>query len=310
LIKGGGEDIKETCKLIKFHDPYTSAIFNLLRRICVEEEISADPKVLQTMADRCKGDIRSAINDLQSICLDKKQIDMQSLGVLGYRDREKIIFDALREIFKTSNIQSIKETMSHLDESPDSILLWLSENLPNEYRDINDLVKGYDALSKADIFLGRTYRRQNYGLWSYACDIMNGGVATAKTHNYPNEKYNFPTWLRELKNSKSNRDTRDSITKKISEACHNSSNKSIDFLLTYFMNIFRNDTDFAVKMTKKFYFTENEMKYLLGEKYSHKIKDILRSSETIVDVKPIEGEIVLPLEEDRKDSKQQSLFDF
>jgi replication factor C large subunit len=262
------------------------------------------------MADRCKGDIRSAINDLQSICLDKKQIDIQSLGVLGYRDREKIIFDALREIFKTSNIQSIKETMSHLDESPDSILLWLSENLPNEYRDINDLVKGYDALSKADIFLGRTYRRQNYGLWSYACDIMNGGVATAKTHNYPNEKYNFPTWLRELKNSKSNRDTRDSITKKISEACHNSSNKSIDFLLTYFMNIFRNDTDFAVKMTKKFDFTENEMKYLLGEKYSHKIKDILRSSETIVDVKPIEEEVVLPLEEDRKDSKQQSLFDF
>lgn len=310
LIKGGGDDLKDACKLIKFHDPYTSAIFNLLRRICVEEGISADPKVLQTMADRCKGDIRSAINDLQSICLDKKQIDVQSLGVLGYRDREKIIFDALREIFKTSSIQSIKETMSHLDESPDNILLWLSENLPNEYRDINDLVKGYDALSKADIFLGRTYRRQNYGLWSYACDIMNGGVATAKTHNYPNEKYNFPTWLRELKSSKSNRDTRDSITKKISEACHNSSNKSIDFLLTYFMNIFRNDTDFAVKMTKKFDFTENEMKYLLGEKYSHKIKDILRSSETIVDVKPIDEEIALPLEEDRKDSKQQRLFDF
>jgi len=310
LIKGGGESLKDICTLIRFHNPYSTAVFNLLRKICTVEEITADPKVLQMIADRCKGDVRSAINDLQSICLDKKQIDIQSLNVLGYRDREKIIFDALREIFKTRDVQSIKETISHLDADPDSVLLWIDENLPNEYRDINDLVKGYDALSKADIFLGRTQRSQNYGLWSYACDIMNGGVATAKTHDYPNEKYNFPSWLRELKDSKSNRDTRDSIAKKISEKCHNSNNKCKDFLLTYFIHMFRNDTDFAVKMKQNFDFTENEIEYLLGESYSHKIKDILRSSEA-TSVKPItEEETVTPIEEYGKESKQQSLFDF
>jgi len=310
LIKGGGEDFKNACKLIKFHNPYPNAILNLLKKICAEEGISTDQKVLQIMADRCKGDIRSAINDLQSICLNRKQIDVHSLGILGYRDREKIIFDALREIFKTNNVQSMKESISHLDEDPDNILLWINENLPNEYRDNNDLIKGYEAISKADIFLGRVYRRQNYVLWSYACDIMSGGVATAKTHEYPNETYNFPTWLREIKNSKSNRDIRDSIAKKISEASHNSSNKGKGFLLNYFTRIFRNDTNFAVKMTKKFDFTENEINFLLGEKHQHKIKEILHSSEAIAEVKPIEEEVVLSVEEDKKDSKQQSIFDF
>ena len=309
LIKGSGEILKDICTLIRFHDPYSSAVSNLLRKICVAEGINVDQKVIQTIADRCKGDIRSAVNDLQSICVDKKQVDAHSLDVLGYRDREKIIFDALREIFKTQNVKSIRESMSHLDADPGTILLWINENLPNEYRDIGDLNNGYDALSKADVFLGRTNRRKNFALWSYACDIMNGGVATAKTHNYPNERYNFPTWLRELKASKSNRDIRDSIVKKISEAFHNSNNKSKGFLLMYFQHMFRNDMHFAVKMKQRFDFTESEIKYLLGKSHSHRLKDILRSSE-VVDIQPIKEEVTVPDVKEKKEIKQQNLLDF
>ena len=314
LIKGSGEILKDLCTLIRFHNPYSSSIFNLLRKICVEEGITVNNKVLQTISDRCKGDIRSAVNDLQSICLDRKQIDVQSLNVLGYRDREKIIFDALREIFKTRDIQSIRESISHLDEDPNSVVLWINENLPVEYIDGNDLVKGYDALSRADIYLGRTNRRKNYALWSYACDVMNGGVAVAKTHNYHNESYSFPSWLRVIKDSKSTRDIRHVIVKKISQTCHNSSDKSKDFLLNYFIHIFQNDTSFAFKMKNKFDLSEGEIKYLLGKKYSHKLKDIMRSSEPH-NVKPIGEEISSSKSSDEKNEKeikvkQQNLFDF
>ncbi|MGF3584995.1 MAG: replication factor C large subunit, partial [Thermoplasmatota archaeon] len=213
LIKGGGEPLKNICEQVKFYEPTPSAIFNLLRKICTTEGVSVDLKVLQTIADRSKGDVRSAINDLQSICLDKKQIDIQSLSVLGYRDREKIIFDALREIFKTRDIKGIRDCVSNLDVDPENIILWINENLPSEYRDFNDLVKGYEALSKADVFLGRTRRKQNYGLWSYACDIMHGGVALAKTRDYYSERYSFPLWLKELKDGKPEREIRESISK-------------------------------------------------------------------------------------------------
>ena len=311
LIKGSGDALKKMCLLIRFYDPYPSVVFSLLRRICFNEHLNVDQNVLHAISDRCKGDIRSAVNDLQSICLDKKHVDMQSLDVLGYRDREKIIFNALREIFKTKDIQSIRKSILNLDEDPNSVILWINENMPSEYRDFNDLVNGYDALSKADVFLGRTHRRQNYALWSYASDFMNGGVAVAKTRIYQNEKYNFPTWLRNLKSSKPTRDACDSIAKKISKTCHSSSGKSKYFLLTYFVHMFRNDTVFAVKMKNKYDLSESEIKYILGKAHLGKLKEILNPP-VEVDLKSVEKPKTtgIPDESDKKENIQQSLFDF
>ncbi len=308
LTKGGGDALKQMCKLIKFFDPYSSQIFNLLRKICIKEGINVDQNVLKTIADRCKGDIRSAINDLQSLCVNRTQIDSKSLHVLGYRDRERDIFNALREIFKTRNIKTIRENMTHLDADPKLIMLWINENLPKEYIDTNDLVKGYSALSKADVFLGRTNRRQNYALWSYACDIMNGGVATSKTHNYPNDSYNFPSWLRARKGIRSSLDVRYQIVEKLSKICHNSNKKAIDFLL-YFTNMFRNNTNFAIKMKNKLDLSEAEIKYLLGKNQQHKLKEILLSRGKIFE-KPIPMETNKSEEKEEKENLQQSLFDF
>jgi len=308
LIKGSGDSLKTLCKQIKFYNPYPSSILFLLKKICLKEEITIDPKLLKNIADRCKGDIRSAVNDLQSISLNKKHVDLQSLNVIGYRDREKDIFNALREIFKTKNIKKIKENLSHIDADPATFILWINENLPKEYKDYKDLNQGFDALSKADLFLGRTYRRQNYKLWSYACDMMNGGVATAKSHNYPNEKYNFPTWLRVKKSTKNNRNIRDSIIEKISNSCHNSKRKSSDFLLNYFRYMFRNDTYFAIKMKQRYELNETEIKFILGDKYSYKLKDILRAN-LINNIKPIEENIDVSEKED-EGVLQPSLFDF
>jgi len=311
LIKGSGESLKGICKLIKFYNPYSKPIFDMLKRICVKEKIRIDPEVLYTISERCEGDIRSAINDLQSICLDKSQVNMQLLNVLGYRDRNKIIFDVLRDIFKAQNIQSIKHSIAHLDEDPNYFILWLNENLPSEYMNTNDLVKGYYALSKADIFLGRTHRRQNFELWSYACDIMSGGIATAKTHSYGNKKYNFPLWLKMYKNSKFNRDIKDSIIKKISKICNNSNRKTKKFLLMYFVDMFRNNTNFAVKMKLKLNLNEGEIKYLLGEKFLFKLKEILEPIKSS-GIEQIEKNVVKSDEKEKfeDESLQKSLLEF
>jgi len=307
LIKGGGELLKEMCKLIKFYNPYPNSTFNFLKRICLKEGINVDQKVLQTIADRCKGDIRSAINDLQSLCVNRTQVDVKSLNVLGYRDREKEIFDALREIFKTKNVKTIRESISHLDADPKIILLWINENLPLEYRDINDLVDGYEAISKADIFLGRTAKTQNYSLWSYSCDIMNGGVATSKTHEYSNDRYNFPKWLRERKDIKIKLETRENITKKIRKVCHNSNKKIKELFLPYFTYLFRNNTYFAIKMKNKLDLSEAEIKYLLGKDYIYRLKEILSSHE-VISKKLVSQEKTK--EKAKKENLQPSLFDF
>jgi len=310
LIRGGGEALKSMCLHIKFYIPFSSSIFALLKKICLKEGINVDQNVLKTLADKSKGDIRSAVNDLQSICLDKTIVDIKSLNVLGYRDRDKDIFNALRDIFKTKNIRSIRESISHLDADPKLVILWICENLPKEYLDSNDLATAYDALSKADIFLGRTARKQNYALWSYACDLMNGGVATSKTHNYPNDSYSFPTWLRERKEFRIKHEAKDSILSKINTISHCSKSKNKSDFLNYFTHMFRNNTYFAIKMKNKLELTESEIKYILSESHKHKLKEIMHSPDIIYE-KPIPIESKEEEDEvEKAESMQQSLFDF
>lgn len=313
LIKGSGDILKRICKQIRFYEPYPNYVFTLLKRICLAENINVDPKILKNIADRSKGDIRSAVNDLQTICMGRKTIDSSALDVLGYRDREKDIFTAMRDVFKTKDIQAIRESISHLDADPQMVILWIAENLPKEYIDKNDLIKGYNALSKADIFLGRTFKCQNYRLWAYASDMMNGGVATAKTHSYPNTKYDFPTWLRQKKSIKNSADLREIIVKKISKDSHLSGNKTKNVLFSYFASMFRNDTSFAINMKDRYSFTEDEIEYLLGKSHSYKLKGILYGKKTdlvkTLDEK-VEKEEQKELEEEDKGKSQQSLFDF
>jgi replication factor C large subunit len=316
LIKGGGEPLKHLCTLIQYYEVNPNQIVDLLKRICREEGITADGKLLKTIADRSKGDVRSAVNDLQSLCLNRKQIGIEALDVLGYRDREILIFDALREVFKTKSLQGSRDCLRNVDVEPGMMLLWIDENLPREYLDVEDLVRGYDAVSKADVFFGRVERKRFYELWSYACDLMSGGVSVSKTHNYGNNQYAFPSWIKEMKGNQSPRLLRDGITKKIAHLNHLSERKTKEAILPHFQSMFRNNTRFACKMIKSLDFSETEIKYILGEKHLHKIKEIVQCSEK-VDENQEEIKITASdkkkSEEEKKetsDVKQPSLFDF
>lgn len=310
LVKGSGEVLKNLCKQIKFYNPKSFNVVNLLKKISLEEKIHVDPKVIVAIADRCNGDIRSALNDLQSISLDKKQIDEKALASLGYRDRESDIFAVMREIFKTKNLRSIRRHVLRLDQDPNQVLLWLNENIPQEYKDFSDLANGYDSLSKADVFLGRTVRRQNYRLWAYSSDLMNGGVATAKTRNYPNTRYSFPTWLKQSKSTRPNREIRDSILKKISKECHNSNRKSKDYFISYFKNMFVHDIDFAIKMKQKLNLSESEVEFLLGKENQDQLNEILLEKKVVKEKLEEKNEDIDVKEAKKEENLQQSLLDF
>jgi len=314
LVKGGGEPLRQLALLIQYYEPTSTQILELLKRICVEEDITADVKALRTIADRSKGDIRSAVNDLQSLTLNKKQLGMESLDVLGYRDREIVVFDALREVFKARSLQASRDCLSDVDVPPETMLLWIDENLPREYLDTSDLAQAYEAVSLADVFFGRVQRRQYYDLWSYACDLMSGGVSAAKTHNYGNMQYAFPVWMKQLKSMQTPRMVRDGIARKLGVLTHASLRKTKESFLPTFKALFRNDTRFACRMITMLDLTEGEVKYLLGEKHLHKMKEILQCSEKTDEN---QGEIELPetpKNEEQKESKdegnQPSIFDF
>ena len=77
LIKGSGNILKKLCKTIRFFPPYEKIIFELLKKICINEGIEINIDVLNEICERSKGDIRSAVNDLQAISINRKHLNME-----------------------------------------------------------------------------------------------------------------------------------------------------------------------------------------------------------------------------------------
>ncbi len=263
LLKGSGQELRHLCIPIEFKKVETHEIISLLKEICRKEGLQADMEVLYTIAVRCDGDIRSAINDLQAVAYERR-IGKEVIPHIGYRDREKEIFKALHKILKAKDMKTAIREARGIDESPENLILWIDENIPYEYRHEEDIADAYEILSRADVFLGRTWKRQYYGLWSYAYELMTGGVAVAKKHEYRGFiSYNFPAWLREMGRSKQLRHAKAKLAKKLGRKLHMSARKAAEELKILKM-LFAGDT--AVKLAAKLDLSEEEIYTLAGEK--------------------------------------------
>ena len=263
LIKGEGQKLRSLCLSIEFKKVSKKEIASLLKKISKLEGIEVDDEVIDAIATRCDGDVRSAINDLQSIAYSKK-IGKEAVAHLSYRDREREIFVGLHKILKAREMKVAIREAYRIDETPENLILWIDENLPNEYKHPKDLSKAYYFLSRADVFLGRTWRRQYYGLWSYANELMTGGVAVAKRHDYKGfTTYSFPKWLRSMARSKQQRKAKLSLAKKLGKEMHCSSKKVLEILPS--MNSLFNE-DFVAKISARLNLNEEEIYIMIGEK--------------------------------------------
>lgn len=273
--------IKELCLRIKFLGIRKDRIKAVLRAICRLEKIEISLEALEELAERAEGDLRSAINDLQSVSEGRAKISAENLGAIGYRDPRETIFSALTKIFKTTSLAKARAAARDLDEPPDRTMLWIDENLPLEYKEYSDLKKGYDALSKADVFLGRIVKRQYYSLWAYANDLMTGGIALAKRAPYPTfTRYQFPSWLSKMASSKSSRAVRDSVLGKLAKLCHTSQAVVRETILYWFKYLFKKEREFACNLISELELSLEEIAYLLEEKpASPKVKSVLKAAE-------------------------------
>jgi len=195
-------------KKISFRAVNWLSVRKLLKEIAEKKGIKAD---VESIARKSGGDVRAALNDLAS-------------GSVGERLQNKDIFSAIIKLFKTSSFKEAVESADAVDENLDLFLLWLEENIPREYEDVEEIAKAFDALSRADVHRGRIIRRQNWKLLKYVRSVGLGGVALAKKGKYRKfPRYSFPGILRKLSASKKKRAVMKSLSRKIGEKLHCSS---------------------------------------------------------------------------------------
>ena len=189
--------LRQKCKLIEFKKLSNELIFNVINNINKKEKLNISKELLNEISKNSKGDLRSAILDLELAKLSDKNIDL--------REKKETIFNVLKEIFNKHEINA--RIFDNLDEDLDEILLWLEENIPKEYEN-GELSKAFNALSKADVFRGRIRRWQYYRFLVYQSLLMQAGVSLAKEKennkftNYQRTSRILKIWIMNMKNAK------------------------------------------------------------------------------------------------------------
>ncbi len=226
--------LRSYCVLIPFTKVYYWGLINRLNFICQEEGLKCEKGVLRQLSKRSEGDLRSAINDLESLARESKEIELTDLEKLGDRERETSIFDALKMIFKTKTALAAKLSIQNVDKDADEIFLWIEQNVINEYEKPEEIAKAYEMLSRADLFRNRIRVRQNWKFKKYMIDLMTAGVAISKKEMYRKfTRYQYPNKIKFLGRTKKMRKEEMENLLKLSKHLHCSTKKIRKEFLPY-----------------------------------------------------------------------------
>lgn len=252
--------IRTKSNMIEFTTVDYLHIATVLKSICDKEKIPADESVLKTLARRAGGDLRSAINDLQTIAASG--VTKESMTVLGDRDREESMQNALIKVFKNSDPLIALSAFDSVPEDLDGCLLWVDENMPKEYTNAKDLARAADAIAAADWYRGIIRRRQHWHFLTSVNAMLSAGVAVAKDTKYPGVTEYKPT-MRILKiwqaNMKYNK--RKAIAEKLAAITHTSAKRTIQEL-PFIQAIFKKDHPSAAKIAEAADLDEEEVAWL------------------------------------------------
>src|SRR3989338_2418491 len=233
--------LRSKSNLIEFKALDYLSIFNALKKICEHEKIEYNEDVLKALSRRAGGDARAAINDLQALTQDKKELSIESLGELADRNKTDNIMTALNKIFKTTDLKIAISAFDNVEEDLNEQLLWIDENLPKEYTKPEDLAKAYEMLSKADVFSRRIKRWQHYRFLVYINALITAGIASAKQEKYKQLVQYKPTgrilklWWAKQRNAK-----KKAIAEKIALKTHSSKKDILKSTMPYIPIMFKN----------------------------------------------------------------------
>ena len=258
--------LKTLARTIKFQKVHSNSIPPALRRIAQKEGITLEPGVDKLLAERAGGDMRSAVNDLQALSLGRTEVTLKDVEAMGRRDTTGDVWTLLGKVFYGSSLDEARKAAWDLDETPEDIALWIDENIPVMYTNKADMAQAYNVLSKASLLLGRVQRRQQYGLWSYATELMTGGVAVAKAEWPSGARFQFPSWLRRQSSFKGVREVRKRTAMKIGALLHTSARRAYIDIFPYLRALMKDDETFSAWVAWQFELEADELAFLLETK--------------------------------------------
>tara|TARA_Y100000310_G_scaffold345498_1_gene465661 strand:- start:5136 stop:6344 length:1209 start_codon:yes stop_codon:yes gene_type:complete len=179
------DPLRKKCLIVEFSKLDVEEIFSLLEEVCSKEGIVFENGDLRKIARYCNGDMRAALNDLQSYVVENKLI----LDGFEPRVLKEEMEEMLVKLFKGSSfglaLKSLEGLKAPLFDygpkslvvfgSPDVGVYWIEENLRKEFS--SNLSEAYDLVGESDKFYGRIIKRQHWRYLVY-CSALLAGIST------------------------------------------------------------------------------------------------------------------------------------
>jgi replication factor C large subunit len=176
-LYGLSPEIRSRCEPVQFKAVQARSIVPRLKYLCSAEKISCSDTALRIIAESAEGDIRSAVNMLYASAIGRTTLDDDQVHT-SQKDERVSIFTLITALFGRTPDKELMRLSREVDDTPETIEQWV-EGSVHLIPDIAGTGLAYQYLSRADEYLGNTYRRQYHTLWRYATAIMLLGVADA-----------------------------------------------------------------------------------------------------------------------------------
>ncbi|ACB40923.1 replication factor C large subunit [Pyrobaculum neutrophilum] len=198
-------------------------VVEVLRRICTAEGAKCEEEALRSIAKSSLGDLRAAINDLQMyLSGGRKTLTVDDIKRVGERNPQLSMFEVLDRVYRARWFDEARAVSFNPSFDWEQYFLWALETVPVVYKDVETAAAAYDRLSKADMFLGRIKRMQEWELLPYALELALGGVSQVKNKPRlpPFIKYGFPQRLLLLAKSREARRRREALVEYLAQNLH------------------------------------------------------------------------------------------
>lgn len=249
------------CEKIEYKKINSRSIANKLKQIVDFEDLPFDAETIENLSKNASGDMRAAIIDLETAAAAKKFNKENYFS--NNRTSKKNVFEAVQKIFKSEFSTELIDLFEEAGLDVHTGVLWLAENICKDYKKPIEISGAFNFLSRSDVFMGRITKRQYWRFQYYAKVLSIAGVNLSKNGQYFGfSKYEFPSKLLKLSESKSQRSNIKNIGKKIAPKLHISSKIFVKDYLAMFKIMLKKEPSLNKTIQEYGGLTPGELNYL------------------------------------------------
>ena len=217
-LYGLAADLRSSCDPVQFKALPARSLAPHLKFICSAEKVHCNDQVLKEIAENSAGDMRAAVTMLYAASIGKESISGPDIRT-ARKDGRASIFQLIPAVLGRTTDDDLIRMAYEIDETPDVIEQWIEANLV-AIRTREDAALAYRYLSRADEYIGYTYRQQYYTLWRYATVTMLLGTNIASGGHGIHERISSPRRWQKMASSRRQKGIRAALLGKLGGFTH------------------------------------------------------------------------------------------